>query len=193
MSCELLLQDLRQKSAHKVAALWRQAEVDAAALRAGQERELAAEKALLARQLAETGRQVAEPIIRAAEIQALRLLDDAWRTLAERLARLAAGQLGQARQSGYPDLFAGLVDELPEASWAVVRVSPEDLALAHQHFPGTEIIADPAISGGFAAEGADGGHRVVSTLERRLARVWPLALPLLLREIEKELHAAPVA
>ena len=101
MSCELLLQDLRQKSAHKVAALWRQAEEDAAALRAGQERELAAERALLARQLAETGRQVAEPIIRAAEIQALRILDDAWRTLAERLARLAAGQLGQARQSGY--------------------------------------------------------------------------------------------
>lgn len=193
MSCELLLQDLRRKSALKVAALWRQAEDDAAAFRAKQERELAAERALLARQLAETGRLVAEPIIRAAEIQALRLLDDAWRTLAERLARRAAGQLGQLRQSGYPDLFAGLVAELPEVSWAVVRVSPEDLELARQHFPGSEIIADPAISGGFAAESAVGGHRVVSTLERRLERVWPLALPQLLREIEQELNAAPAA
>jgi V/A-type H+-transporting ATPase subunit E len=70
-------------------------------------------------------------------------------------------------------------------------VSPQDLALARLHFPGAEIQGDPAIGGGFAATGDGGSYQVVNTLERRLERVWPLVLPLLLREAEEEADAAP--
>lgn len=191
MGVELLLEELRRKSAERVAAIRRQAEDNAARLRNEQERELASARELLARQKEEAGRLVAEPIIREAEIKALRIQDDARRELAERLHTLAIEQLARVRQTEYPAIFAGLVAEVPEIAWAEVRVSPQDLALARLYFPGAEIKGDPAITGGFAAKSDGGRYQVVNTLERRLERVWPFALPLLLREAEEEADAAP--
>lgn len=192
MGVELLLQDLRQKSAERVAAIWRKCENNAAALRTEQERELAAARERLARQREEAERAVAEPIIRAAAVTALRRQDDALRELAGRLYDLATTQLAQVRQLEYPVIFAGLVAELPEVPWSEVRVNPQDLVLARSCFPGAEIRDDPGIAGGFIAEVDGGRFRVVSTLERRLKLAWPFALPLLLRKIEEETHAAPV-
>ncbi|MHB8788882.1 MAG: hypothetical protein ACYDBT_03280 [Desulfobulbaceae bacterium] len=191
MGMELLLEDLRRTSELRVAAIWRQAESDAAALRAEQEKALAAARELLARQRAEAERAVAEPIIRAAEIQALRIQDDACRELGERLHGLARQELARVRQAEYPAIFAVMVAELPEVPWDEVRVSPQDLTLARRHFPGAEIKGDPAITGGFMAKRDNGGFRVVSTLERRLELAWPFAQPLLLRQIEEALHAQP--
>ena len=189
MSVELLLEDLRRKSAERVAAIWRQAESDAAARRTEQVREFAAARELLARQRGEAERAVTEPIIRAAEIKTLRIRDDACRELAERLYGLATEQLANVRQAEYPAIFAGLVDELPEVLWSEVRVNPQDLVIARQHFPGVEIKGDPSIIGGFTAVRDGGRHQVISTLTRRLERVWPFALPRLLREIEEGVNA----
>lgn len=191
MGVELLLADLRRKSEQRVAAIWRQAESAAAVLRAEKERELAATRELLARQRADAERAVTEPIIRAAEIQALRIQDNACRELGVRLQALATEELARVRQAEYPVIFAAMVAELPEAPWSEVRVSLQDLALARRHFPGEEIKGDPAITGGFMAKGDNGGFRVVSTLERRLELAWPFAQPLLLRQIEEEIDAAP--
>ncbi|MHB8810557.1 MAG: hypothetical protein ACYC9M_11155 [Desulfobulbaceae bacterium] len=192
MSVELLLEALRQRSAERTAAIWRQAEDDAAALRAEQVRELAAARELLAGQRGEAERALAEPIIREAEIKALRIRDDACRALAGRLYGLAKEQLARVRQAEYPAIFAGLVAELPEDIWSEVRVNPQDLVLARLHFTGAEIKGDPSITGGFATVSDGGRHQVISTLERRLERAWPFAQPQLLREAEKEINAAPV-
>jgi vacuolar-type H+-ATPase subunit E/Vma4 len=191
MGVELLLADLRRKSAERVAAIRSRTENAAAALRAEQEKELVAARALLAGQRTESERAVAEPITRAAEIQALRIQDDAYRELGLRLYGLARHELAGVRAAGYPAIFAAMVAELPEVSWDEVRVSPQDLALARRHFPGAEIKSDPAITGGFIIESGDGGFRVISTLERRLELAWPFVQPLLLRQIEEALHAQP--
>jgi V/A-type H+/Na+-transporting ATPase subunit E len=190
MSFELLLQDLRQKSGQRVAAIWRQAKEEAAVLQARHEMELAADMELQERRLEEAAREEAEPIIQAAEIQALRILDNAYREVARRLSSLATEQLGGVRQVGYEGVFAELVAELPEGEWEEVRVSPLDLELAREHFPGAEITADKAITGGFTAQVGQGRHRVVSTLARRLERGWPFVLPRLLQEVEEVLDAA---
>lgn len=191
MGVELLLADLRRKSEQRIAAIRSRAESAAAALRAEQEKELAAARALLVRQRAEAERAVAEPIIRAAEIQALRIRDDASRKLGGRLHDLARQDIARVRAAEYPAIFAAMVAELPEVIWSEVRVSPQDLALARPFFPGAEIKSDPAITGGFIVESSDRGLRVVSTLERRLELAWPFAQPLLLRQIEEEIDAAP--
>lgn len=191
MGVELLLEDLRRKSEQRVAAIRRQAENAAAALRTEQEKELAAARNLLMQQRGEVERAVAEPIIRAAEIQALRIQDDACRELAERLQVLATEELARVRQAEYPVIFAAMTAELPDGPWDEVRVNPQDLALARPYFPGAEIKGDPALIGGFIAESNGGSFRVISTLERRLELAWPFALPMLLRQIEEELHAQP--
>lgn len=191
MGVDLLLADLRRKSAERVAAIRRRAENDAAALRTEQEKELAAARELLARQRGEAERAVAEPIIRAAEIKALRIKDDACRELGIRLQTLARQELARVRQAEYPTIFAAMVAELPAAPWSEVRVSPRDLVLARPCFPGAVLKGDPAITGGFIAENSGGGLRVVSTLKRRLELVWPFAQPLLLRQIAEEIDAAP--
>lgn len=183
MSVEMLLEDLRRKSSQRVAAIRRQAESDAATLRAELEKEVAAAAELQASQLREEERIVAEPVIRAAEIEALRIEDDALRELGERLYAVATTELGLVRKNGYESLFETLVAELPEAAWAVVRVNPQDLQLARSRFPGAEILGDPKVIGGFVAESDQGCYRVISTLEGRMAKAWPLALPLLLRGI----------
>jgi vacuolar-type H+-ATPase subunit E/Vma4 len=191
MGVELLLEDLQAKSVERVAAIWRKAEEDAAKMRKEQEMELAAADERMARHSGEAGREVAEPVIREAEIKALRIQDDVCRELAGRLYRLATGQLDLVRQEEYPAIFADLVAELPEISWSEVRVAPPDLDLARYHFPGAEIRSDPAITGGFTAECNGGRYRVINTLELRLERAWPFVLPLLLRAAEEEAHAAP--
>lgn len=192
MSVALLLDDLRQRSGQRVAAIWRQAESDAAALRTERERELGAARGLLEQQQGEAARAVTEPVIRAAEIEALRIQDNACRDLAGRLSALATEQLARIRQAEYPAIFAQLAAELPDAAWPGVRVNPQDLALARRHFPEADIKGDPAILGGFIAEGDGSRHRVVNTLEQRLVRAWPFALPILLRQIEEVLDAEPV-
>jgi V/A-type H+-transporting ATPase subunit E len=186
MGVELLLQDLRSKSAQRIESIRRRAEEEIAALRAQQEKELDAVRELLAGKRADAEREEVEPLLRAAEIEALRIRDEACRQLAARLADLAKEALAaRCAAAEYPEIFARLAAELQDVSWSMVRVNPRDLALARLHFPGAEIEADPAITGGFVAAGDGGRHRVVNTLERRLERAWPYLLPELLREVEE--------
>ncbi|MHB1348386.1 MAG: V-type ATP synthase subunit E [Desulfobulbaceae bacterium] len=191
MGIELLLQDLRRKSEDRLDAIRRRAESEAAALRAEQEKGLAAARELMAGEHAAAEREAAEPIIRTAEIDALRIRDEARRQMADRLAGTAREMLAEVCSADYPKIFAGLAAELPDLAWSVVRINPRDLALARRHFPGAEIETDPAITGGFVALREGGRHRVVNTLERRLERAWPYLLPELLREVEEGLDARP--
>lgn len=189
MSVALLLEDLRRKSAERVAAAWQRVAGEAAALRAQEEADLVAARAVQKRQQQEAERAAAEPILRAAAIEALRCEDDALRELGGRLQELARERLSSLRDEGYPALFAGLAAELPEIEWGEVQVHPDDVALARRHFPGVKIRGEEAVKGGFIVSAASGGLQVVSTLARRLELALPQALPRLLQEVEKE-HAA---
>jgi vacuolar-type H+-ATPase subunit E/Vma4 len=189
VSVTLLLEDLRRKSAERVAAAWQRVEGEAAALRAQEEADLAAARVVQERQQQEAEQAATEPVLRAAAIEALRCEDDALRELGGRLQEMARERLASLRDEGYPALFAGLAAELPQIGWGEVRVHPDDIELARRHFPGAEIQGEEAVGGGFIVSAATGGLRVVCTLARRLELAWPLALPRLLREAEKE-HAA---
>jgi vacuolar-type H+-ATPase subunit E/Vma4 len=80
-------------------------------------------------------------------------------------------------------LLAQLAEELPAAAWATIRVAPADILPARSLFPGTEVLADPAITGGVAASTADRSLTVVNTLESRLEKGWPDLLPRLVSEV----------
>jgi len=114
----------------------------------------------------------------AAEKEARLLRLRAEHELAERLRQRGAANLPGLRGEGYPRLFQLMAGELAWGEWGRVSVNPADVALASGGFPGAEIVADDAISGGFLAVSVAGDLTVASTLESRLERLWPDLLPL---------------
>lgn len=186
MTHEMLISELRRKSDKRIAEIRKRAEREAEAARLRKEEQLEATRKAMAGKIAEEKRSAAAALVRAAEQDAATKIDDAWRTLGDRLFKLARQQLDQVRESDYDAVFAGLVAELPPAAWEKIRVAPLDGERALTAFPGAEISVDDSITGGFAAETDQGRFTVVSTLRKRLEKVWPYVLPALLREIEEE-------
>lgn len=105
--------------------------------------------------------------------------------LARRLRERAGVLLKRLRDNDYHALFRRLAAELPDATWATVRVNPADTALAAALFPTAVIEADGAIRGGLEASSADGELTVINTLEARLERAWPELLPRIVTELRE--------
>lgn len=193
MSQEILIEELRRKSGDRLREMWREAEEKSESLRQEKKREFDKRREEEDRRLEEVKRDAAAPIIHEAEAEALHTLDDGLRELAERLYEKARTMLPQLRENDYPEFFAGLVDELPDTDWETVRVNEQDRELARSFFSNAQIKADQSVTGGFIAGSDKGRFRVTNTLERRLEKSWPYALPELLSRITGENDAVPPA
>jgi len=186
MGCRELIESLRSVAEEKTIAIWREARQEAEKTRA--------ETSLGIQRLREENdrkRSVAAATLKAVvlsgtEARARMRLIEAERELSKRLFSLAISLLGWLRRDGYDEAFGGLAQELPGLAWQTVSVNPEDVRLAKKQFPDAKIIADESITGGMDATTEGGSVRVINTLEKRLERMWPEMLPVLIRDIRQE-------
>jgi len=186
MARPALIESLRRQAALDAAAIRESARAEAErhreALAAALEQErahLEATAAAEARRLVDEG--AAEANRRARELHAAAAL-----ALGDRLFRLAQAELPRLRGEATAELFDALARELPPRRWQRVRVNPADATSAARHFPGADIVRDPALSGGMELECEDGRIAISNTLETRLANVWPDVLPGLLAALSKD-------
>lgn len=114
-------------------------------------------------------------------IRGIRLSSE--KRLSDRLLPLARLCLHTLRDKHYRTVFASLVKELPPSSWSEVRVNPEDMHLAREHFPHAQVHSDSGITGGFVAVLEKGNICVTNTFEKRLERGWEDMLPLVMGDI----------
>ena len=127
----------------------------------------------------------ASAILSEAERSARRTRLAAAEMLAQKLYQLARGLLPCLRVKDYPRIFGLLAAELPPIEWETLRVNPADAGIATDLFPRARIVPDTAICGGMEALAEEGRIRVINTLEKRLERVWPELLPVLIEETEQ--------
>ncbi len=194
MSREILIQELRKKSSDRIKKVKLEAERKLWELQALKQKELELYQASARDQMNEISDHVAAPILYKAEREALAREDAALRKLSDRLYELALDMMkGFRQQQDYEAVFARLVEEIPQQQWEKVSVNPQDLELAQAAFPGADIEADHAITGGFIAFTDGGRYTVVNTLDRRLEKGWPIILPHLLKDIIEEQNAAAAA
>ncbi len=182
MGCKELIESLRAAGNGKIRALRAEAEQEVERIRSEAEGRIAALRSAHAHERSVTANEHAGRILADANAEARTLRLGTERALAERLHALARKALPALRNEGYAGVFAAFAQELPAFAWKTIRVNAVDLDLARKHFPGAEIIADPAISGGFIAVSAGGEVQIVNTLERRLDSLWEEMLPDIMRD-----------
>jgi vacuolar-type H+-ATPase subunit E/Vma4 len=186
MGSEELIGSLRRSADEKIRAIWQEAEDSAGKIREEYHRRLSEmHDQYVKSQLAAAGSE-AEKIIVTATNKARLIGLSSQKTLSERVFRLVSTYLPLLRHNAYEDVFRAMVGELPRLSWQRVRVNPADVQLAGEYFPGADIIADEAITGGMAAMVDAGKIWVINTFEKRLERGWADILPDLMKDIQDE-------
>ena len=115
------------------------------------------------------------------------------KALSDRLFDLSMTLLHELRDDGYENMFGLLARELPTTKWKCIRVNPEDSGTARKLFPDSEFVSDNKISGGLEAVSEDGRICITNTFEKRLERIREEMLPLLIKDIYKEVsdHGTP--
>lgn len=189
MSHDVFIADLKTKSSQRVEQIWSEAKDKVDELRQQKASELERRQQEVLRLFESEAEKVAGPILHDAQRKALSIEDDAMRGLSERFYELAVDMLGLVRQKDYEAFFSDMVSEIPSVHWQMVRVNPADKELARTMFPGAKIEADESVIGGFEVSADEGRYRVVSLLEKRLEKGWPMTLPGLLKEITDEIDA----
>lgn len=114
-------------------------------------------------------------------VQLSRLTAEA--ALEQRLRQLAQKLLKELAAAGGAALFHGLADEIPAHDWRHVKVNRRDQSPAAERFPQAEQTLVDDISAGFEVEAEGGQIRIVNTLEKRLAHLWPELIPELMKEL----------
>lgn len=193
MGREELIRDLHRKSGKRIKKLWQEAEARAAELRSARLKELEQLRAESVEGLEAVRERIATPMHHEADCAILAMEDAAMQQLAARLKTMLIERLPGLRQQDYAAVFAALAGEVPANRWEKVRVHPQDVELAGKYFPGAEIAADPGIIGGFIAEDAGNGCKVINTLEKRLERGWPAILPEVLQAVMEADDVEPAA
>lgn len=186
MGYQELITSLKKEADEKVRSIWREADAEIERLR-----EEAARRVKGLRESYETIREdstqeVQEKIISEAIYKAREIRLQAEHALSERLLSLASSSTEMLRDTDYGEVFSMLVRELPESNWKEIRVNPEDTDIARGHFPDAEIIPDETITGGFEATRMDSRMSVINTFKKRLEKAWDNILPLIIRDIYKE-------
>lgn len=181
-----MIESLRLAGEGKVRLIRQEAEQEAKVLQAavaGKIEELRKHYAdkLISAEGDETLRALAE-----AGNHARRVRLEAEKALSDRLYSIACSSLHLLRDNGYPAVFEKLALELPSFPWKLVRVNPADLSMARKYFPNAEIIPVENIAGGVDAAVADSTVRVINTLEKRLERAWNELIPLLVKDVYRE-------
>jgi vacuolar-type H+-ATPase subunit E/Vma4 len=191
-----LITHLRKEGEEKIQQLWLEAESKAEDIR-----KVAFKNAEDVRnehrkkQTRSAGKQ-AESVIFDADKTAGKIRLTAQKDLADRMFNLARSVLKELRDAKYEEIFTGLAGEIPGSDWSEIRVHPDDTRLAGRYFPDAAILAESSMTGGLEALGNDGKTRIINTFEKRLEKVWDDMLPLLMKDIKKELagretHSAP--
>ncbi len=186
MSCRELLESLRRGGDEKVRTLWREAEEEAAKIRAEVAVRINCLRVDSTRLRSVKGDAIlGEALSEASGRVRLQKLA-AEKAVSERFFSSTLASLPQLREQGYSAVFEKLVLELPCLPWQLVQVNPADIVLAKKHFPQAEIVPDGKISGGVDVTAEGGLIRVVNTFEKRLERAWDDLLPILIKDVYQE-------
>lgn len=182
MGHDELKQALVREAEERVRALWEEAEEEVSDLRERLARHRSEEQEAAHRQLETALADLhAAGERQAAEIER-RIELDAQGRLCRRLLSLAGAMLTQLVGDDRERCFGLLAGELPKGDWTEVTVHPDDEAFARSLLPQAAPTLDAGVSGGLIVR-ADGGRiRVDNSLDKRLARLWPELLPVLVEE-----------
>jgi V/A-type H+/Na+-transporting ATPase subunit E len=192
MSSRELIESLRAASKEKIRLIQQEAEQEAKTLQTAKEEKLEGMRKRYADKLASAEGEESLLAVADAGNRARALRLEAEKALSDRLVAIARSSLPLLRDSNYPAVFEKLVRELPSFAWKQVRVNPADVSLARKYFPDAEIVPVETISGGVDATLADGTIRIINTFEKRLERAWGEMLPLLVKDIYREVSDGPL-
>ncbi len=186
MSSKELIESLRRSGDEKIRLLRQEMEKEAEAYQAAATRRITELRRQYEAQLtAATGEETIHALAEAGnKARAIRLLAE--QQLSERLLTISRSLLQKIRDKGYPAVFEKMAIELPSLAWNLVRVHPADVDLARKYFPDAEIVPVETLTGGMDATVRDGTIRVINTLEKRLERAWNEMLPLMVKDVYRE-------
>jgi vacuolar-type H+-ATPase subunit E/Vma4 len=186
MSCKELIESLRKAADERVLLMRQEAEREAGAAKTDVARRLGQLRDDVKVKQAAARRDANAQALSAANNRAREIRLVAEKELSARLKSAAALALPALRKAGYEAAFGKMVRELPALAWHTVRVNPGDVELAGNYFPGAEIVPDRNITGGMDASTKDGSIRIINTFEKRLERAWSDMLPLLIKDVYRE-------
>ena len=184
-----LIESLRKDGEETVNRLWSEVKAEAEKIDAETSRRIKELREKYQKEQEAAVNKEEESIISAVRNRAHIIKLTAERSLSERLFPLALSRLPELRGTGYRDVFSLLVKEIPHTHWKEVRVAPQDVEIAREHFPDSNCLAGENISGGLEVVREDGMVRITNTFEKRLEKAWEDILPLLIRSIYKEVSA----
>jgi len=186
MSSRELIESLRAAGKEKIRLTQQEAEQEVGALQRAKEEKLEGLRKLYADKLASAEGEESSLALADAGNRARALRLDAEKALSDRLFAITRSSLPLLRENNYPAVFEKLARELPSFVWKLVRVNPADVSMARKYFPDAEIAPVETISGGMDVALADGTIRIINTFEKRLERAWGEMLPVLVKDIYRE-------
>ncbi|MBI5666146.1 MAG: V-type ATP synthase subunit E [Nitrospirae bacterium] len=186
MGHEELIASLRKEGEEKVRAVRDAAEVEADNIRAAAAGKIEQLREEFRKREARLTKIEEDDIISSAEKKARTIILSAEKSLSDRLFNLALICLHELRRESYENIFSALVKEIPQVKWEEVRVHSADAGMARRYFPGSVIVPDDDISGGFEAALESGRRHIINTFEKRLERAWEEILPSLVIDTYKE-------
>ncbi len=181
-----LIESLRKEGEESINRLWSEVKTEAEKINAEASRKIEEIRENYRESQDIAVREQEGSILSGAKNRAHIINLSAEKVLSERLFPLALSYLRELRNDRYEDVFASLAKELPDVTWKDVRVNLQDVRIAQEHFPGSNVIPDDNISGGLEVIREDGKICIANTFEKRLEKAWEDILPLLISEINKE-------
>lgn len=187
MGHDELVRSLRREADEQVRSIWDEAEKEAGKAREEARLESGRISEEFEKELADMIKVQDEVILKDAQNMAMGIKLSTGKTLSERLFSLALSCLGELRGEGRKEAFMSLYKELPAVKWEHVEVNSADMEYASEVFQGASIKPDDNISGGMRVMNGNGKICITNTLEKRLERSWEDMLPLLTRDVFKEI------
>ncbi len=182
-----LIESLRKEGEEKINLLWSEAHDEAEKINAETSRRIEEirERYKVSRENAVKVQE--EAILSDVKTKERTIRLTAEKALSDRLFSVALTLLHELRNKKYVEVFTSLAGELADIKWQEIRVNPEDLSIAQEHFPYSNIIPDDTIAGGMEALKEGGKIHVINTFRKRLERAWEDILPLMISDVYKEI------
>jgi V/A-type H+-transporting ATPase subunit E len=181
-----LIESLRKEGEESINRLWSEVKAQAEKINADTARRIE-ELRKKYRKIEETEvKKLEESILFGARKMARIITLSSVKVISDRLFPLAKSSLSELRNGRYREVFSTIVDELPDLVWEEVRVNPLDTTMCRERFPNSRVTPDDTISGGLEVIREDGRICIDNTFEKRLEIAWGDILPLLIKNICKE-------
>jgi len=181
-----LIESLRKEGEDNINRLWIDVQEEADRINAETSQKIEESREKYRKDQETAARKQEDSILSEAKNRARLIKLSAERAMSERLLPLAMSYLHELRNKGYKDVFTSLVKELPHTLWREVRVNPQDIGIAREHFPDSQAIPDNTIAGGLEVILEDGRICIDNTFNKRLEKAWEDILPSLISDIYKE-------